>query len=206
MAYLTQSDRDKISEAVREAEKYTTGEIVPMIVSQSDDYPGARWRLAVVISLFLGFVAYFFLGNFDPIWILWVQIPGLYIGHGLGAFGVLLKPFLVNSKMDEELHQRALQAFLAHDLQATKERTGILIMASLLERRVEIVADAGIHAKVSEDTWHGIVHNMIARTKSANLTEGFCLAIRECGKVLAKDFPKTPDNPNEISNKVIEEE
>jgi len=70
MVHLTQSDCDKISKAVLEAEKQTTGEIVPMIVAQSDDYPGARWRLAIVTALFFGFLVYFFFEDLDPAWIL----------------------------------------------------------------------------------------------------------------------------------------
>lgn len=203
MIHLTQSDRDKISQAVLDAEKLTTGEIVPMIVAQSDDYPGARWRLAIVTALLFGFLAYFFLGDFDPAWILWVQIPGLYIGYWLGTFGAILRPFLESSKVDEEVHQRALQAFLSRELHATKDRTGILIMVSLFEHRVEILADTGINAKVAKDTWQEIMADMISRIKSENLTEGFCIAVRECGDILAKDFPGTHDNPDEISNKLI---
>ncbi len=203
MIHLTQSDQDKISKTVFEAELLTTGEIVPMVVTQSDDYPGARWRLAIVTAMFFGFLAYYFLGDFDPAWILWVQIPGLYIGYWLGTFSAVLRPFLESSKVDEEVHQRALQAFISHDLHATKDRTGILIMASLFERRVEILADTGINAKVSRDTWQGIVADMIGRIKSDDLTEGFCIAVRECGEVLAKDFPGSHDNPDEISNKVV---
>jgi len=203
MAPLTQSDLDKISQAVREAEKRTTGEIVPMIVAQSDDYPGARWRLATVTALLFGFLAYFFLDNFNPAWILWAQIPGLYIGYWLGSFGVVLRPFLVSSKIDEEVRQRAVQAFFSRDLHATKNRTGILVMVSLLERRVEILADTGINTKVSKDTWQKILTDMIGRIKSGDLTEGFCTAVRECGEVLAKNFPGTHDNPDEISNKVV---
>jgi putative membrane protein len=206
MVHLTQSDRDRISQAVLAAEKQTTGEIVPMIVAQSDDYPGARWRLAIVTALLFGFLTYFFADDFDPIWILWAQIPGLYIGYWLGTFGAVLRPFLASSKIDEEVHQRALQAFFSRDLHATKDRTGILVMASLLEHRVEILADTGINAKVSSDTWQGIVTDMLGSIKSGDLTEGFCTAVRECGEVLVKDFPGTHDNPNELSNKIIIEE
>ena len=200
---LTQSELDRISQAVLDAEKRTTGEIVPMIVTQSDDYPGARWRLAIVTALLFGFLAYLFLDDYDPAWILWVQIPGLYIGYWLGTFGAVLRPFLESAKVDEEVHQRALQAFFSRELHATKDRTGILIMVSLFERRVEILADTGINAKVSKDAWQGIMTDMIGRIKSDDLTEGFCIAVRECGEALAKDFPGTHDNPNEISNKVI---
>lgn len=206
MVHLTQSDCDKISKAVLEAERQTTGEIVPMIVAQSDDYPGARWRLAIVIALLFGFLVYFFFEVLDPAWILWAQIPGLYIGYWLGTFSVVLKPFLASSKIDEEVHQRALQAFFSHNVHATENRTGILIMASLLEHRVEILADTGINAKVSKDTWQGILADMVSRIKSSELTDGFCIAVRECGEVLAKNFPGTHDNPNEIKNKVILED
>ena len=206
MIHLTQSERDRISQAVLEAEKLTTGEIVPMIVAQSDDYPGARWRLAIVIALLFGFLAYFFLDDFDPAWILWVQIPGLYIGYGLGNFSVVLRPFLASSKIDEEVHQRALQAFFSRDLHATKDRTGILVMASLLERRAEILADTGINAKVPLEMWQEILDDMTGKIKSGDLTEGICTAVRECGEVLAKDFPGAHDNPNEISNKIIIED
>ena len=206
MVHLSQSDRDKISQAVAEAEKQTTGEIVPMIVAQSDDYPGARWRLAIVTALLFGFIAYFLLDEYDPAWILWAQIPGLYFGYWLGSFGAVLRPFLLSSKIDEEVHQRAVQAFFSRNLHATKERTGILVMASLLEHRVEILADTGINAKVSKDQWQEIMIDMIGKIKSGNLTDGFCIAVRECGEVLAKDFPGSHHNPNEICNKVIVED
>jgi putative membrane protein len=206
MVELTQADHARISNAVAEAELRTTGEIVPMIVAQSDDYPGARWRLAIVTALLFGFLGYHFLADYDSAWILWAQIPGLYIGYWLGSFGVILRPFLHGAKIDEEVYQRSLQAFFSRELHATKDRTGILIMVSLLERRVEILADTGINAKVPSGTWQTIVSDMLGAIKSGDLTEGFCKAVRECGDVLAKDFPGSHDNPDEISNKLIVED
>ncbi|MDC0576115.1 TPM domain-containing protein [Nitrosomonadaceae bacterium] len=203
MINFNQSDLDQISKAVLEAERHTTGEIVPMVIKQSDDYPGARWRLAIVISLLFGFLVYSCIDYSDSVWILWAQIPGLYIGYWLGTFDTILKPFLSDSKIDEEVHQRALQAFFSHNIHATKERTGILIMVSLLEHRVEILADTGINAKVSKDTWQKILTDMVSKIKSNELADGICIAVKECGEILAKDFPGTHENPNEIKNKII---
>jgi putative membrane protein len=205
MIEITPAERDKISQAVRAAEQHTTGEIVPMIIAQSDDYSGARWRLAVTGALLAGLLAYLFLGNHDPVWMLWAQIPGLYIGYASGNIGALLRLFMLNEKIDEEVRQRALQAFYAHRLHHTKDRTAILIMVSLLEHRVEVLADAGINEKVSSDTWRGIVNHMIARIKTNELAEGLCIAVRECGEILAKDFPGQHDNPDELSNRLIVE-
>jgi len=206
MIEITQAERDKVSQAVLEAEKHTTGEIVPMIVAQSDDYAGARWRLAVAGALLSGFLAYFFLGDYDAVWILYAQIPGLYIGYALGNIGAILRPFMLKDKISEEVNQRALQAFYEHRLHHTKDRTAILIMVSLQERRVEILADAGINEKVSKETWQGIVGDMIACIKTNDLAEGMCVAVRECGDILAKDFPGQHENPDEVSNKLIVED
>lgn len=206
MIEITQAERDKVSLAVLEAEKHTTGEIVPMIVAQSDDYSGARWRLAVAGALFAGFLAYFFLDDYDAAWILYAQIPGLYIGYALGNVGAILRPFMLEEKINEEVNQRALQAFYEHNLHHTKDRTAILIMVSLLEHRVEILADAGINEKVSKDTWQGIVSDMLACIKTNDLSEGMCVAVRECGDILAKDFPGHHENPDEVSNKLIVED
>ena len=203
MKHFNQSDLDQISKAVLDAEKQTTGEIVPMIVTQSDDYPGARWRLAITVSLLFGFLIYYCINYSDPVWILWAQIPGLYIGYWLGVFGFILRPFLSDSKIEEEVHQRALQAFFSHNIHLTNERTGILIMVSLLEHRVEILADTGINAKVSKDTWNNILTYMVNKIKSNELTEGICIAVKECGVILTKEFPGTHENPNEIKNKII---
>jgi len=210
MTNLTQADLDRISQAVTEAEQHTSGEIVPMIVAQSDDYPGARWRLAIVTALLFGLLTSTWLGSQagfgSPAWILWAEIPGLYIGYWLGGFSAILRPFLATAKIDEEVHQRALQAFFSRNLHATRDRTGILIMVSLLEHRVEILADSGINAKVSADAWQQIVADMLGQIKAGDLADGFCVAVRECAEVLAKEFPGSHDNPDEISNKVIIEE
>ena len=205
---LTQQQQDKISNAVLEAEKKTSGEIVPMLIRQSDDYPGARWRLAIVFALLFGFITYLLINtnlidSLDPGWILWSQIPGLYFGYWLGSFSVILRPFLHNTKVDEEIHQRALQAFFSRNLHSTKDRSAILIMVSLLERRVEIIADTGINDKVDENTWDKIIENMIASIKTQSLTDGFCTAIKDCGEVLQKDFPGNHNNTDELSNKLI---
>jgi len=50
------------------------------------------------------------------------------------------------------VHARAVEQF-AHRLHNTDGATGVLIFASLAERRVEIIADEDIHAKVGDPVW-----------------------------------------------------
>ncbi|HXY90740.1 MAG TPA: TPM domain-containing protein, partial [Xanthobacteraceae bacterium] len=97
----------------------------------------------------------------------------------------------------------AKRQFAAHGLHLTEARTGVLIFASLAERYVEIVADAGINAKVAPEVWDRAVQAMIDKIKEDQPVEGFIDAIRICGEVLAKHFPPGAANADELSNKLV---
>ncbi|PSR05362.1 MAG: hypothetical protein BRD54_00145, partial [Bacteroidetes bacterium SW_8_64_56] len=48
---FSDDDRQRIADAVDEAEAATSAEIVPYVVVQSDPYPAARWRGGVLGAL-----------------------------------------------------------------------------------------------------------------------------------------------------------
>ncbi len=54
------------------------------------------------------------------------------------------------NRIGEAVHIFALASFSEHGLHYTREHTGILILVSLLEHRVEVLADRGINAKVEK--------------------------------------------------------
>jgi len=97
----------------------------------------------------------------------------------------------------------ARKQFAAHGLHLTDERTGVLIFASVAERYVEIVADAGIASKVSQDVWDRAVAELIKAIKAGEPAEGFVRAIQICGEVLAQHFPPRAINKNELPDKLI---
>ena len=83
----------------------------------------------------------------------------------------------------------AVQQFLAHGLHTTEARTGVLIFVSLAERHAEIVADAGIAAKVEQAVWDGILGALLAEIREGRLAEGLVAAVDGVGEVLARHFP-----------------
>ncbi|MCY4524046.1 MAG: TPM domain-containing protein, partial [Halobacteriovoraceae bacterium] len=108
-----------------------------------------------------------------------------------------------HKELSQEVHQRAIQAFYNNNLHTTRDRTGILIMVSLLEHRAEILADTGINEKVPPRTWRKILNPMVKKIKKDDLTAGLCEAIQACGKILDEHFPIKPDDKNELSNEVV---
>ena len=80
-------------------------------------------------------------------------------------------------------------------------------LVSAIEHRglsVQVLADAGIHAKVSQDIWDKAVAQLAAQARNGRLSEALAHAIRELGALLAAHFPRTKENRNELPNRVIE--
>ena len=201
---LNKTEREKIKEAISEAEKSTSGEIVPIVLKQSDLYPAAHFRCAIFFAFIPPLILYYsFVDVPDPMYFIWGQIPGLILGYFLAYSPRVKRLFSTQNELAEEVHQRAVQAFFNNNLHTTRDRTGILIMASLLEHRVEILADSGINEKVPPRTWRKVLNPMVKKIKKGNLTEGLCEAINSCGSILTEHFPIKPDDKNELSNEVI---
>jgi putative membrane protein len=84
----------------------------------------------------------------------------------------------------------------------TKDRTGILIFISIMERRVELLADSGINAMISKDKWQDIVNNIIKGIKENDITTHLTRSIDECGNLLAEHFPIQADDKNELTDDI----
>ncbi len=205
--YFTAKEQEKIQQAVAAAEQRTSGEIVPMIVAASSRY--AETDLTCLIAgLLLGTVAALIWGDpwgFTHAELAW-PVGGAALGLLLCQFAPIKRRLIPQSRMDEAVDLRSLAAFTAQGLHHTRAETGILILASLFEHRVEVLADRGINEKVQPGTWDEIVHIITTGLKSNDGCAAFCAAIEECGKILAEHFPRSPDDRDELNNKLVTEE
>ena len=100
-------------------------------------------------------------------------------------------------------HRARVEQFLAHGLHTTEARTGVLVFVSLAERYAEIVADAGIAAKVEQRVWNETIARLLAETRAGRLADGLVGAIERAGAVLAAHFPPRPATANELPNELI---
>ncbi len=101
---------------------------------------------------------------------------------------------------------RAVREFRKMGVHKTKERTGVLIMVSMAERRVRIIADEGIHSRVEDGTWDRIVDMISRQIKEGKPKEAVVSAVLAVGKTLARHFPARAGDTNELSNEVAVEE
>jgi putative membrane protein len=203
---LNENEKEQIKNAIEDCEKTTSGEVVPMVVQESDFFPATHYRLSIMLILICAFVMHtFFPYHFDAqVYFILIACSAV-LGYLLCYIPFIKRSLIFKDELVEEVNQRAIQAFLEHNLHTSRDRTGVLIFVSLLERRVVILADSGINEKVSENTWELIKNDFIKYLKKDELAQGFIKSIEEVGQILTNHFPIKPDDTNELSNKIIEE-
>lgn len=203
-----ESERQKIEKAVQEAEKRTSGEIVPYVVGESDDYDETLWRAGVLFGT-IGLLVFVLIRRFSTAWmpadlgeVALVTFAGIVIGIVLARYVPTLRRVLAGNALTERrVAQRAAEAFIAEEIFATRERTGILIFLSLFERKVLVVGDSGINTKVQQSEWNTIVHTIIEAIRAGKPADGLVQAIEQCGFLLQRAGVQIrPDDSNEIDN------
>jgi putative membrane protein len=205
--YFSSGEKERIRQAVEEAEKRTSGEIVPMVVGASAHYYEVDLA-AVILGLIAGMSAAFFWSDpwgFEKAQLVW-PLLGAALGFILCRIPAVKRRLIPEDRIAEAVHIRGLAAFTAHGLHYTRAHTGILILASLLEHKVEVLADRGINDKVQPGTWDEVVQILTSGLKSKNGCVAFCAAIECCGDILAKHFPRQADDRDELADKLVTEE
>lgn len=201
--FFTEQEKERIRQAVVDAESKSAGEIVPMIVTSAARYTEIE-LLGLIAGLFAGMVIEWFWSDpwGSPYFQLW-PVFGALIGFLLGRIPDLKRLLAPSRRITEAVHTLGLASFTEQGLHYTKDHTGILILVSLLEHRVEVLADRGINQKVAQGTWDEIVHIITAGIKSGQACDAFCNAIGRCGDILATHFPRQADDKDELPNRLV---
>ena len=209
---LTIEERARIRLAVEVAEQRTNAEIVPMIVSRSGLYRDAQHRAGLLLALSVLTL----LLTFEILWLPWgwhasnaawlVLATILAYGAGiwLGMCAPIIRLLTPTDRMRHKVRLRAERAFAQHAVSQTRERTGVLIMVSLLEHQIYVLADHPLFRRVPAERWSGIVEAAVSQLKSGDVAGGVCQGIKTCGELLAEICPGRPgDNPDELSNELV---
>ncbi len=200
---ITNKDKEIIKEAIKSVELKTSGEIVPVILSQSDFYPAAHFRLALIMGIFFSLILYYTYDFSDPMSLIWIQAPGILLGYILAYIPSVKRLFTTKAEMQEEVYQRSLEVFYENNVSITRDRTGIMIFISLLERKVSVLADCGINEVVSKDYWNELVQTLTSDIAEGDMIQGVVKSINTCGSKLLDSFPIKDDDTNEVVDELI---
>lgn len=98
------------------------------------------------------------------------------------------------------LHSRARaeQVFSRLRVWDTATRSGVLLYLQLAERRIEILADEGICARVPADEWQTLCERFARDLQAIGPAEAVIACLNEINALLQTHFPAAADNPREL--------
>jgi len=99
--------------------------------------------------------------------------------------------------------ERALDVFGRLRIWDTEDNCGVLVYVLLADRRVEIIADRGIHRKVGDDAWRSICHTMESAFGERRFGDGALAGIEAVSALLALHFPRSGAAFNELPDQPI---
>ena len=220
---ISDADHNRISEAVRQAEMYTDGEIITVIAPSSDAYHdvGLHYAIAAMLVLLTCVAALphnfsnlltGMLGGWDhqlPVTIqltilLGAQILVFLIVRYALAWMPLRMALTPRETKERRVRRRAVTLFRACGEGRTRGRTAILLYLSVAEHRAEILADSTISQRVSPERWGEAMATLVDHLRSGDPAQGMIDAIGLIGAVLKEYVPKSDGNPNELPDRLIE--
>ncbi len=216
--FFSNTQIQMIETAISEAEKSTSGEIIPVVATVSGRYDRAEdifGLLFAVISLAVCWVLFQEMVPVEEQWsqgvtiqlsllpIIAIVILGFFAGTILATFFPSLRLiFIAKKEMQEEVERSAAEAFHRFRVHQTQAATGILIYVSLYEHMVTVIGDSSINEAIKQIDWEEICTLTVQGIKKGTPAEGLIGSIEQSGKLLAEYFPILPDDENELSNEL----
>lgn len=218
---LSNLDHDRVTAAVRLAERDTDGEIVTIVATESDRYHDVSMHYAVLAMLLVPALLAFWPSAAEAIYARlnpWERPPvGALFGIALIlmvlAF-LLMRLVLAHAPLriavtpgptkTRRVRRRALLLFRAGAEKRTRASTGVLLYLSIAERRAEIIADDAIHSRVAPETWGEAMAAVLAGVRDDRPGDGMADAVARIGVVLGEHFPRSGKPVNELPDRLIE--
>jgi uncharacterized membrane protein len=101
---------------------------------------------------------------------------------------------------DVSARERAIELFSRLRVWDTAQNCGVLIYLLLADKRVEIVADRGIDARVGHAAWESICGAMQREFAAGQFEHGVVVGVIAVSDLLATHFPPRDPNPDELTN------
>lgn len=106
------------------------------------------------------------------------------------------------NRCENEVFECAKEAFIRLNMHQTAQRNGILFYIALEDKKLAILGDTGINAKVPENFWDDIKNGMIEKFRTGHICEGVCRGVKETGVQLKKYFPYQQNDVNELPDDI----
>ena len=187
-----------LADCVKKIEAKTDAELVLIVRARSGSYRQADFLFGALLAfagvLFLVFSPFDFHAYWIPIDVVLLFLAGLLISSRSSS----IRRLLTTKKFrNSAVRTGAAAMFYEAGIANTAAEMGVLIYLSVLERRLELIADRGVLKGANALEWNQILSELHQAGREAQpqpLLEG----LEHLGACLSNCLPATGENPNEL--------
>ena len=209
---LTEQERTIITTRVAALEARTGTQVVTAVVGKSDSYPEAPWKafaLGASAAALAGVIWQLAAGG-------WAtgayQTGDVLVTLGIGAFLALLtmafspfaRLFVDRIRREVEVTQFAQALFFDRGLERTRGRVGILLLVSLFERKVVILADAGFDGRIDNHDWEFLTRRVSLLLRHGTTVIAMRAGLEAMEAMLLERGFAGPGSINELPDALLE--
>jgi putative membrane protein len=191
---------DNLAECVRDIEKQTNAELVIVVRARSGSYRHVDFLCGAVVAyaglLFLLFSPWMFAHYWVALDVALLFALGFFISSRSNAIRRLLT---TKEQRARAVREGAAAMFYEAGIANTRAEMGVLIYLSLMERRLELLADRGVLEGAPPLEWNECIFDLQQSGRRPH-PETFLKAFRAFGAMLAEHIPATGENPNELGD------
>ncbi len=212
--YLTNEQDDQIKSCARNLETRTGVEFMAALVGKCDHYPEIPWKAFALGAAFSALATVFY-HLLQPTWdsalaplftLTWVLGAGILFALLTPFWPALARLFLDAQRAESESRQYAQGLFLEQSLFGTRQRTAILLLIGLFERRVVLLPDSGVQSRLRPGQLETVIHQMVPHLRRGDHFQALVQGIGLIEKMLIEaGFSGDTDAPDQIPNELIQQ-
>jgi putative membrane protein len=189
-------------------------EVVTAVVARADSYPEVPWK-AFALGVSLAALAETILALLEPEWgafhaVAETAVAVLVAGSVFALASIWITPlariFISAERRKVETRQYAQALFLEHDLHRTRRRDGILILVSLLEREIIVLADHRVSEGIGQGALDQVVATVTVALSRASIGDALLSGLARLEEILQQHGFRAPSgDANELPDTVIQQ-
>ena len=212
--FLDSEAESAVRQRVAGLERATGVEAVAAVIARADSYPEIPWK-AFALGSALALLAAVAIALVAPGWeageaIVETAVAALATGGAAALATVWVEPlarlFLTRTRRQTEALQYAQAIFLDAGLQRAPHRDGILLLVSLFEHEVVVLADHGVREQLAPAALDATVSAVTAALKRGRIRDALLDGLARLEETLvASGFHARPAERDEVAQTLIQE-
>ena len=192
---------EAVTRAVREAERGTSAELIVVVAARSGTYLDVALAIGAAVATLNLWVALFAPAVFTPV-IVALEVPlvgaiGTWLAHRTPG---LLRALTPAARRRRQVERAAAEHFLSEAVHGTRGRTGLLVYLSLLERRVALVPDLGLEARLPSAAWSEVLWSAVGDPSAPRTSDDVVRGLSQIGAILRARLPADDTDGNEAAD------